>query len=87
MPYIPPQDRTGLDPFIDQLYDELDRRGFQSGELNYCISTMIARQWRKAPSYGFAARIRGVLGDVKDEFYRRFVAPYEDKKIAENGDI
>jgi len=29
----------------------------------------------------------GVLECVKQEFYRRKVAPYEDIKIIENGDI
>jgi len=29
----------------------------------------------------------GVLTDVIDEMYRRRTAPYEDKKIAQNGDI
>jgi len=29
----------------------------------------------------------GVLECIKQEFYRRAVAPYEDKKKEENGDV
>lgn len=87
MPYIHPAARTELDPFIDQLYDVLDKRGISSGEVNYCFSTILARAFRKAPNYGTISLICGVLVNVKDEFYRRFAAPYEDRKIKENGDI
>jgi hypothetical protein len=29
----------------------------------------------------------GVIENVKTEFYRRVAVPYEDKKIADNGDV
>jgi len=29
----------------------------------------------------------GVLSAITEEFYRRKVAPYEDEKIVENGDV
>jgi len=32
-------------------------------------------------------RAMGVLASAMQEFYRRRVAPYEDVKIAENGDV
>jgi hypothetical protein len=32
-------------------------------------------------------RAMGVLACVQAEFYRRVAAPYEDQKIAENGDV
>ncbi len=31
--------------------------------------------------------LRGVLGDILDELYRRRTAEYEDSKIKENGDV
>jgi hypothetical protein len=29
----------------------------------------------------------GVLENIKQEFYRRAAAPYEDRKINQNGDV
>lgn len=35
----------------------------------------------------FGRRLVGCIGCAKAEFYRRVVAPYEDKNIEENGDV
>ena len=40
-----------------------------------------------APSYADYAEVLAALEAAKLEFYRRHVAPYEDKKIKENGDV
>ena len=56
------------------------------GDLNYCISTLIGMVMDK-PSYSKIAMITGVLENVKQEFYRRVGAPYEENKIVQNGDI
>lgn len=37
--------------------------------------------------YFYIALMTGVFTNVKDEFYRRFAAPYEDKMIDTNGDV
>jgi hypothetical protein len=59
------------------------------GELNFCITRMCLEytgaNW--SPNYALFNEIIGVLECVKQEFYRRAVAPYEDKKIEENGDV
>lgn len=40
------------------------------------------------PIQGFTQiQILGVLSCVQQEFYRRVVAPYEDQKCRENGDV
>lgn len=39
------------------------------------------------PTYHTRISIYGMLCGVAAEFYRRHVAPYEDKKIEENGDV
>lgn len=57
-----------------------------AGELNFYI-TMIVKEWVGKPSYSKIATATGVLENVKQEFYRRLAAPYEDAKIAENGDV
>jgi len=38
-------------------------------------------------NYAQYAAFIGELESAKLEIYRRFVAPYEDKKIQENGDV
>ena len=58
------------------------------GELNYLI-TALARRYleRHGTSYATINAIVGALECAKSEFYRRVAAPYEEKKIAENGDV
>lgn len=42
---------------------------------------------RQGLSYATLAEVDGVLGLTQEEFRRRIVAPYEDKKRASNGDL
>jgi len=58
------------------------------GELNYQL-TMVVRAYLKHHGLRYATinDILGALEGAKAEFYRRVAAPYEDSKIAENGDI
>jgi hypothetical protein len=58
------------------------------GELNFAFTNLIKTYinnvgWR----YATANDIIGALEACKLEFYRRQVAPYEDVKIKENGDV
>ena len=57
------------------------------GELNYMI-TIQCREYleRHGLKYQTVNDILGALEGAKLEFYRRVAAPYEDKKIKENGD-
>ncbi|MCI0558113.1 MAG: hypothetical protein MN733_06430, partial [Nitrososphaera sp.] len=58
------------------------------GQLNYVI-TRLAQELAKAKGSNYAAfnAVIGVLECAKLELYRRIVAPYEDRKIQENGDL
>jgi hypothetical protein len=38
-------------------------------------------------SYSKIAIMTGILENIKQEFYRRAAAPYEDRKISQNGDV
>ena len=77
-------------PYIKQeLRDEI-RHGkppLDVGELNYCITRLIHSYWKRSECYQTANDILGAIEGAKAEFYRRKVAPYEEKKIAENGDL
>ncbi len=57
------------------------------GELNYML-TMGLQSYINTHglSYQTINDIIGALEGAKMEFYRRVAAPYEDKKIIENGD-
>jgi len=58
------------------------------GELNYLVTTLAQRYLaRHGTSYATINAIVGALECAKQEFYRRVAAPYEEKKIAENGDV
>ena len=58
------------------------------GELNYYLTKVCLTYFKKfGKSYTNLNTIIGVLECVKQEFYRREVAPYENAKLKENGDV
>lgn len=57
------------------------------GELNYMITVLIRNYWEANQRYQSINDVLGALEGAKLEFYRRVAAPYEDKKIQENGDV
>ena len=79
MPYILPQDRLKLKPATDAI---------TAVDLNYMVSLM-AKAYidAKGLRYEHLNAVVGALDSCKVEFQRRVVAPYEDTKIAENGDV
>lgn len=82
MPYIKQIDRQRL-AFRDTLHPE------NAGELNYCITSLIAQYLKDkgATSYQSINDILGALDGATQEFYRRIVAPYENKKLWDNDDV
>ena len=63
------------------------RPPMDAGELNYVLTTIIHTYWYARPKYQTANDIVGALEGAKAEFQRRGLAPYEDTKIIENGDL
>lgn len=86
MPYIKSERRKELSPKISPLLSYLDKEIISEGDMNYII-TKICQKSMLCNSYSEYNKIIGILECVKLEFYRRAVAPYEDKKIKENGDV
>jgi hypothetical protein len=77
-------------PYINQSDREEISKGRQpttSGELNYLITTIIFDYYNRYPCYSLINDVVGALEGAKLEFYRRVAAPYEDKKVKENGDV
>jgi len=88
MPYIDKEDRSRLDDVVEFAVRILSDKPIEKslGDLNYVMSRIVAGLVGD-PSYSKIAMATGVLENVKQELYRRLAAPYEDKKITENGDI
>lgn len=67
---------------------EITRHAETAGELNFTITTDILDYLdRHGLSYGTLNDIVGALECVKQEFTRRVINEYEDKKIEDNGDL
>lgn len=72
----------------DQMTGLGARLPVNAGELNYAITRLLISYWgRRDHHYQEINDILGALEGAKLEFYRRVVAPYEDEKIVENGDV
>ena len=57
------------------------------GHLAYAVTMMCKAYLGKQPRFFRFAAVIGVLVCVVLELYRRVVAPYEDEKRHENGDV
>lgn len=82
MPYIRQKDRIEID-------ERMSLPAIRNpGELNYVFTTFATEYWRdNGQNYQAFNDILGALEGCKLELYRRKIAPYEDKKILENGDV
>lgn len=59
-----------------------------AGELNYLLTVTVLEYIAfNGKSYSSFNDAIGALEACKLELYRRHAAPYEDEKIAENGDV
>lgn len=87
MPYIKQKDR----PTMNKVVDMMKEVGVKvNGDMNYilfkyCKDTI--GPVTDEESYNIYKNFRGELMEVRDEIGRRFLAPYEDQKIIENGDV
>jgi len=59
------------------------------GELNFAITVLVDSYLRDKGGirYSHLNEVVGAIDCAKLELYRRVAAPYEDEKIAENGDV
>jgi hypothetical protein len=88
MPYLKDDDRLRFAE-IKQVFNNLleESEPLVAGELNYLFTTFIvAHLKKKGQNYANINEVVGALECIKQEFYRRYVIPYEDKKMTENGD-
>ena len=87
MPYIKREKRALYKDEIDSLVKKLRNQPLtdQDGDLNYVVTCVMKMLYE--PRYFNYNRALGVIEAIKQEYYRRVVAPYEDEKIKENGDV
>lgn len=84
MPYIHPDQRFVLDSYLNSLLE----LNLNEGQLNYIITKLLDNFIiENKLCYTNLNSAIGILECAKMELYRRLVAPYEDIKIKENGDV
>lgn len=81
MPYI--ENKIDRD-FLDEKVKEMLAVISMKGNLNYFLFKLFKEMELR---YGTARNFFGEVECAKFEIYRRMIAPYEDKKIGENGDV
>ena len=71
---------------MDLVVDMMVHAGVQvDGDLNYILYAFCKRHIK--PSYNNYKNYLGELNEAAEEIRRRLLAPYEDQKILENGDV
>lgn len=79
MPYITQEDRDRL---------ALTYTPRSEGELNYMLCLMMSRFVQNGPmTYARLNAAMGAHAGAGQEFYRRVVVPYEERKMRSNGDV
>lgn len=88
MPYIKPKYRPEIDKTLEPLLEHLNTLPLekQDGAFSYTVTRILNSLYSK-DNYFTLNRSMGSLSAVQDEWYRRKIAPYEDRKIQENGDV
>ncbi len=82
MPYIKQERR----PLMDEVLEAMHYAGVNAdGDLNYILFKFCKEQ--VIPGYNNYKNFCGELRQCATEIERRILAPYEDKKIEENGDV
>ena len=88
MPYIKREERAQYQELLDELAKRVpEDRMARPGHMNYLVSLLIEKVYGKDLRYADHNEVLGMLSGVSLEFYRRKTAPYEDIKIAEEGDL
>ena len=87
MPYIKPERREKYKGALEELIGILKSLPVEEvdGEMNYVVTKIVKEVYPLR--YFHLNKAIGVLECIKQEFYRRVAAPYEDEKIRESGDV
>ena len=92
MPYIKQNFRDSIDKELDALAEKIKQvhednpKQTRDGLINYALTRMLNNIYADA-RYHDMNEIIGVLECCKLEYYRKLIAPYEDQKEHENGEV
>ena len=81
MPYIERRKRVQFDAALSGCKPK------DVGELTYCLYILCMDYLHSGYRYHDLAEVAGALTCTIQELYRRKIAPYENGKIEENGDV
>lgn len=92
MPYVTEKWKYKYQQCLERLSYRLVEDTFGGRENNgvvvYVIYLLLKRIYgREASNFEVKSNALKVLESAKLEYFRRVMAPYEDKKIIENGDV
>ena len=95
MPYITQDKREIIDMAVDHLHTVLvdlqtdDELNNMEGNINYAFTRLLMMVYgdRNSTRYSQINDAIGVLECIKQEYYRKVAAPYEDQKAFENGEV
>ncbi|MBX7144621.1 MAG: hypothetical protein K1X79_09240 [Oligoflexia bacterium] len=88
MPYIKSTERGQYIEAIEEIARLIPTdRTSRPGHLNFVISLLLQKVYGPSMRYADHNEAIGVLNCAALELYRRKTAPYEDEKIASDGDI
>lgn len=94
MPYITQSNRDRLDAAVAELTSALqqiaaadDHPTSYVGAVNYAITKTILGAFPDRENYGSINAAVGVLTCVREEYYRRVAAPYENQKTFDADDV
>lgn len=83
MPYVNQGRRDHLDPYIQPIIGRL----WMPGDLSYVIARLAASKVSEGSNFADRVKVYAELQASADEYYRRVIAPYEDQKCKQNGDV
>jgi len=82
MPYIKQERRIECDEIVKLM---IEKKIKADGDLNYVLYKFC--KFNIEPSYNNYKNFCGELRQCVSEIERKLLAPYEDSKISENGDV
>jgi hypothetical protein len=82
MPYVKQERRPDLNKVVIAMTEASVKA---DGDLNYILYRFC--KLHVSPGYNNYKNFLGELNEAAEEIRRRLLAPYEDKKIEENGDV
>jgi hypothetical protein len=84
MPYIPYEEKELFNKEIENLAKNIDTEG----QLNFALTRLcFLYAKRRTENYALLNSIIGVLECAKQEYYRKIVSKYEDRKEELNGPV